>query len=376
MKMKKILIVNNENISVRNHRMTFIKYLQQQNYEVVVAATVIDDNVESILKECRFIKLKKLNLHSTNPLKDVMFFIELIKLYRSENPALICHFTAKPNIYGSLAAYILKIPAISTVNGLGRVFDKENITSFVVSKLYKYSISFCNLVFFQNHDDQELFVKKRIIPKELSEVVYGSGVDTEKISPLNYIPSKKNDNFVFIFASRLIWSKGVKEFILAAEKVKQKYPNSEFRIYGYIAEHEKNAVTKDYLNTYQDQGVIKFFGSTNKLLDEMAKSDVVVLPSYYREGIPKVLIEALSLGKPIITTNSVGCRETVEYGKNGFTVPVKDFEALANSMVKIISLSSIDLKEMGIYSRKMAVDRYDQKKIFSRYIEVIKNIIS
>jgi glycosyltransferase involved in cell wall biosynthesis len=158
--------------------------------------------------------------------------------------------------------------------------------------------------------------------------------------------------------------------------VKQKYPNSEFRIYGYIAEHEKNAVTKDYLNTYQDQGVIKFFGSTNKLLDEMAKSDVVVLPSYYREGIPKVLIEALSLGKPIITTNSVGCRETVEYGKNGFTVPVKDFDALAYSMVKIISLSSIDLKEMGIYSRKMAVDRYDHKIIFSRYIEVIKNIIS
>jgi glycosyltransferase involved in cell wall biosynthesis len=375
MKMKKILIINNENISVRNHRMTFIKYLQQQNYEVVVASAVIDDDIETISMECRFITLKKLNLHSTNPLKDVMFFIELIRLYRFEKPNLICHFTAKPNIYGSMAAYILNIPAISTVNGLGRVFDKENITSFIVSKLYKYSISFCNLVFFQNHDDRDLFIKKRIIPEELGEVVHGSGVDTEKISPLNYIPTKKNDSFVFIFASRLIWSKGVKEFILAAEKVKQKYPNSEFRIYGYIAEHEKNAVTKDYLNTYQAQGVIKFFGSTNKLLEEMALSDVVVLPSYYREGIPKVLIEALALGKPIITTNSVGCRETVEYGKNGFTVPIKDFEELAKSMVKIMSLPNADYKEMCKYSRNMALEGFDKKKIFLRYLEVIESTI-
>ena len=375
MKMKKILIVNNENISVRNHRMTFIKYLQKQNYEVVVASAVIDDDIESILKECRFIKLKKLNLHSMNPWNDVMFFLELIKLYRYESPALICHFTAKPNIYGSLAAHILKIPAISTVNGLGRVFDKENFTNFVVSKLYKYSISFSNRVFFQNHDDQELFIKKRIISKELSEVVYGSGVDTEKISHLNYIPVKENDNFIFLFASRLIWSKGVKEFILAAEEVKQKYPNSEFRIYGYIAEHEKNAVTEDYLNTYQTQGIIKFFGSTDKLLDEMSKSDVVVLPSYYREGIPKVLIEALSLGKPIITTDSVGCRETVEYGKNGFTVPIKDFDALAKSMVKVISLPNVDYIEMGRFSRNLALEKFDQKKIFLRYLEVIKSII-
>jgi glycosyltransferase involved in cell wall biosynthesis len=370
--MKKILLINNENISVRNHRIPFMKFLIERGYEVVVASAFIDDENNKINDLCRFIELKRLNIHSQNPIIDLLFLFELLSLYRNEKPDFIFHFTAKPNIYGSIVAFLLSIPSVATVNGLGRIFEGEGFKNKLVSYLYKISISKSKKIFFQNYDDFGLFLEKKIITREKASVVFGSGIDTSTVFPITS-ENRTNNVIKFLFASRLIWAKGVKELIEATELIKNRYTNIniEVNIFGYLAVHDKSAVPLEYLLEFDKLGVIKYHGPSESLINEIKKNDVVILPSYYREGIPKILIEALALGKPIITTNNVGCREVVEEGKNGFLVDIKDSLALANAMIKMRELSNEKFKEFGDYSRNKAIKDFDQKKIFSEYLEIL-----
>lgn len=368
----KILIVNNENISVRNHRMGLIKTLINGGYVVNVASSVIDDDTKSISEVCDFHQLKELKIHSKNPIHDIKFFFELKKLYGKVKPDIILHFTAKPNIFGSLAANKLGIRSIATINGLGRVFESENLLTLIVEKLYKVALSKTQRVFFQNNDDKNLFVQKNLISNEKCEVLYGSGIDTDKIKSTNskaWNAKKKT----FIMGTRLIWSKGVEEYVRAAEIVKKSFPEVEFKVFGYLGKHDKEAVSLEYLNDNQSKGFISYFGPSNKMLVEIDESDIVVLPSYYREGIPKVLIEALALGKPIITTNSVGCKETVDSEKNGYLVKAKDSVDLASAMTQMLNKNELQFKEMGILSREKAVNFFDLKEIVKKYqIEIDK----
>ena len=272
--------------------------------------------------------------------------------------AIIALLFALPFSIASKIARVQKIYSIITGLGygfLGRGF-KGNLVQVVVKALYRLGLKYNNKVFFQNPDDLELFVRLKIVKKrDRAVLINGSGVDTNyfSIKPLTYPVS-------FLMISRLIGDKGVREYVEAAGIVKKKYPDVIFRLAGWI-DVNPSAVSKDELDLWIESGVIDFLGRLDDVRPAIEKATVYVLPSY-REGTPRTVLEAMSMGRPIITTDAPGCRETVIDGVNGLLVNIKDVDGLVSAMEKLIcDPSMVDI--MGMSSHKIALDKYDVDKV-------------
>ncbi len=370
---KNILIVHNDSWSAFTHRIDLAKYLIQMGFHVKIAAANVKHYNSSIEKICPFIDLKYLKPKGKNVFTDMVLLSSFYKLYQKHSPDFILHFTAKPNIFGGLAAGLLGIPCIATVNGLGRVFSKKGFFTYIVKNLYKAGFKRTTKVFFQNKDDQQLFVSNKILPLQKSLVINGSGIDLDKFKSSGY--EANPDKTIFLLGARIIAEKGIYEYAAAAKIIQSKYPNVIFRLAGQYASSDPLSVNKKDLDEWIKEGVIDYIGMKDDMLSEIDKSHVVVLPSYYREGIPKILIEAASMSKPIITTNNVGCREAVIDGYNGFMIDTKSANSLVGAIEKFMGLNTSQRKIMSSNSRKMAEDKFDSNKIYQTYFEVIDNCI-
>ena len=370
-----VLIINNDAWTTMKHRLGIIRALQEEGFYVKAAAAKYEDKHKAIEEICPFIEMKKINILSLNPLDDLSFMMEVRKLYKKEKPDVVLLYTIKPNIYGNMAAFSQKVKTISTVNGLGRTFSKKGILNFIVKTLFKVSFSRANKVIFQNHDDKQLFLDGNLVAQNSVCVVPGSGVDTNKFAPVNI--SKQDKKFKFLLASRLVNDKGIKEYAKAARNVRLEFPQAEFILLGpFTDKGGKDEISIELINQWQKEGIINYKGVSDDMPREIAESDVIVLPSYYREGVPRILLEALSMGKPIITTDNVGCRETVDDGRNGFIIPVRDVESLANASIKMITMPQEQLNKMGEESRAKAISEFDEQIVFSTYVKTIKELIN
>ena len=368
---KKIFLVSRCAWTLFNFRAGLMRKLIENGNKVVgggAAGDGFEPKIEALGVKFNGLPVDKKGI---NPRADVKLFWSLYRWYREQQPDIVHHFTIKPVIYGSIAARMAKIPKIvNTVTGLGYVFTDEKITWLrrLVVGLYRISLNCADFTFFQNQDDYDLFLSRGLVKKCGTALLPGSGVDCEHFSPLSGLNPLKESQPTFLMVSRLLKDKGVYEFVEAARLVKGHYPKARFQLLGRRDVRNPNVVPENDLKSWDNQGLVSWPGEVSDVRPIMAKSDVVVLPSY-REGTPRALLEAAAMAKPIITTDAVGCREVVDDEINGLLVPVKDAPALAGAMKRMINDPEMR-KRMGKAGRKKVEREFDEKIVIKKILEV------
>jgi len=310
----------------------------------------------------------------TGIFSDLRTFCSFYFFYRKQRPDVVIQFNSKPDIYGSMAASLLGIPSISNITGLGGVFNsKGGIVQKIVLLLYKIAFSGQKVfVFFQNRDDRALFLERKILSESKTGLLPGSGVDVDRfkpiISPASDSKTSVNKSARFLFAGRLVIAKGIREFISAAKIIKLKYPECSFDVIGEL-NTAKGFISKNELEEAIQCGAIQYHGNTHDVISFITQADCVVLPSYYREGVPRTLLEAAAMAKPLIAADSIGTREPVRPNENGFLCQPGDANDLARKMEDYICLSQVEKNDMGIKSRIVAEKEYSDTIISNKYIE-------
>jgi glycosyltransferase involved in cell wall biosynthesis len=280
---------------------------------------------------------------------------------RRVKPTFVLGYTVKPVIYGSLAGWLASVPRrFALITGLGYAFQGEGQRGRLqklVQALYSMAIARVEKVFFQNPDDEALFRQRKILQASTrSFVVNGSGVDLNEfaVAPLPPGPPR------FLLIARLLGDKGVREYAHAARLVRARYPEAKFGIAGWIDENP-DAISKSELDAWVAEGTLQYFGRMSDVRPALENSSVYVLPSY-REGTPRTVLEAMAMGRAIITTDAPGCRETVINGDNGFLVPVKSVDELAQAMISFVQRPAL-MQTMGLRGRQLAEEKYDVHKV-------------
>ena len=317
----------------------------------------------------RFVPLP-VNRRALNPFADLKLFWSLYRWYREERPDVVHHFTIKPVIYGSLAAYLARVPRIvNTVTGLGYVFTSETIGILrrLVEILYRVALASAHYTFFQNPDDRTLFVQRRLVDGDKAGLLPGSGVDTGHFAPQGDSASTSDDHAVFLMIARLLKDKGVYEFVEAARIVKAKYPECEFQLLGGRDDRNPSVISAEEIDSWQRAKTVVWLGEVTDVRSSIAGADVVVLPSFYREGTPRSLLEAASMGKPLIATDAVGCREAVDHDLTGLLIPVRDASALAAAMEKLVT-SPEARSRMGAAGRNKMVTQFEEKQVIAKVL--------
>jgi glycosyltransferase involved in cell wall biosynthesis len=295
---------------------------------------------------------------------------QFVKAYKKYRPDIVQHFTVKPVIYGTIAAHLCGVKHIfNMVPGMGYVFTgksfKKSWVQTIVRLLYRSTMKYSSHVFFQNNDDRNYFLQYHIVDERMTSVVSGTGVDIEKFKP---IKKKHKKGITFIMAARMLWDKGIGEYVKAARFIKSKYRNTHFWLLGPVDLQNPKGIKPEQLQHWNEEGIIEYLGMTDNIRSYMQKADVIVLPSYYREGIPLSLLEGAAMGMPIITTDSTGCREVVEDGKNGFLVPIRDVAKLSSAMERFTKKPML-VSRMGKESRKLAVKKFDSRRIVKEILK-------
>ncbi len=319
---------------------------------------------------CRYIDLPMDN-RGTSPLRDLHLLLRLWRLLRRERPAAYLGYTIKPNIYGALAARMLGIPTLCNVTGLGAAFITESWLTRVVKHLY--SVAFHrSAVVFENETDRKFFIEERLVREEQTFVMPTTGVNLTDFSPL---PARPVDGELrFLLVARMLWDKGVGEFIEAARRLRSIRPHARFQLLGFLDVLNPAAIDRSVVEEWVSEGIVEYLGVTEDVRPFLAEADCVVLPSY-REGLSRSLIEAAAMGRPLIATDVPGCREVVDPGENGFTVAARDSSSLMEAMTAFCDLSDVRRAEMGATSRHKAVSEFDEAIVVGRYRQKIAAII-
>ena len=371
-KYKTIALVANSTWNIHNFRLNLLDKFISEGHNVLVIAPV-DQYIEYKEKypKVKHIALKSLDRDSTNPIKDLILIEELTRKYKRLKPDLVIHFTNKPNIFGAIAARRANIDSIAIVTGLGYAFIRNGFIRQITSALYKYTSKYHKKFIFENIEDRELFENENIITKDQGISVKGCGVNTTYFHP--YENEEVKEDTIFTFVGRLLYDKGVKEFVDAAKILKLEYPKTQFWLVGELDPDNPATVEKDELIEWVDSDIVYYHGFQRDVRPFISKSDCVVLPSY-REAIPRTITEAMAMAKPVITTNTAGCREAVDVGVNGYLVKLKDAKDLAKSMEKIILLSTEERKSMGQSGRDIVMRQFDDRLIAQDIYDIISEL--
>lgn len=364
----KVLVVGVVAKSLLNFRGELINAIKAQNKSVLtVSAPLSDDESQKFkakgLDHCAV----NFQRNGLNPWVDLKTCWALYRLYKKEQPEKVLAYTIKPVIWGGIAARFAKVPFYALVTGLGFAFQgvsfKRRLLTRLVSLLYKVALSHATKIIFQNEDNRQLFVDRGIVPFSTTEVVNGSGVDISRFG-LSALPDM-DKGVQFLCVARLLGEKGLREYSQAASVVKSKYPNAQFVLVGPEDTSPDGILVSEVVSW---KG-IDYAGVTNDVRPFIEKVHVYVLPSYH-EGLSRSTIEAMAMGRPVITTDAVGCKETVAEGVNGFKVPVAGVPALAEKMIWFIE-NPDQIETMGLASRKMAEKKFDVHKVNARMLEIM-----
>jgi glycosyltransferase involved in cell wall biosynthesis len=364
----KILVIVQNTKDLLNFRAQLLMDFVKAGNQVTACAPENDpDLVEKISKMgITFIQIP-LERAGMNLIKDLFAIIYLVKTVSQINPDIVFNISMKPGIYGTLASRWARVPKVySLMTGLGFAFLTTNLRGYLINKLVCFMGRFAfpknNKIFFQNPDDLSQFVKLKLVRKAQAVLVNGSGVDLKHYSPAPIVEKGP----VFLLISRLIKDKGVIEYVEAARILKNRHNEVTFCLLGPF-DSNPTALSRSQIESWHREGVIDYCGETKDVRPFISASSIYVLPSY-REGIPRSVLEAMSMGRPIITTDAPGCRETVIMSKNGFLVPVKNVHALAEAMERFIVNPNL-IKEMGQCSRELAVEKFDVNEVNNKIMK-------
>ncbi len=371
---KKLLIVVSGAKFFLSHRLTLAKAAQEAGYEVHVATppSELNDTITAngLIHHC--ISMDRGGL---NPYRDVISIFSLYNLYKRIKPDIVHHVTIKPILYGGMAARLARVPAVvNAISGLGYLFigDKNKIKILRSLVLLAYKISFAHpnmCAIFQNEDDRSFFINKKMLNDDQTILIRGSGVDMKLYQPTE--ESNESEPIV-ILPSRVLWDKGVAEFVEAARMLKQQNVSARFVLAGYFDYANPAVVPETQLKAWVNEGIIEWWGERDDMPIVLGQSNIVCLPSY-REGLPRVLVEAAASARVIVTTDSPGCRDVVRDGENGFLVPIKNGKALANALLKLIG--NLDLrKSMGEKGRKFVEHDFSLDTVLKQTLEMYQGL--
>jgi glycosyltransferase involved in cell wall biosynthesis len=364
----KILLIANTDWYLYNFRLALAETLRARGDQVVLVSP--EGSYVKKLKDLGFrwvgFPLKR---RSLNPLSEIRTLFRLFRLYQREAPDLVHQFTIKCVIYGSFICHLLGIRrVVNSITGLGYVFTEGKGARPWLRRLinvFYRLILFRTWVIFQNTTDEELFLKNRLVDSDRVALILGSGVDTVLFSPRPELDGPP----LAILPARLLWAKGVGEFVQAARQLKTEGVIARFALVGDGDDGNPASVHADQLQAWVQEGVIEWWGWRENMTDVYAQASIVCLPSYYREGLPKTLIEAAACGRPIVTSNMPGCREVVRHGENGLLVPVRDSSALASALKQLILNSELRCA-MGVRGREIAEKEFLMSSIISQTFKV------
>lgn len=363
----KVLIIAGYTPSLINFRGDLITEMVKSGHEVIAMGPEVGYEDELNRLGAKFIQLP-LKRASSNPFEDILLINRIRRILKREQPDIVLGYTIKPVIYGSIAAKIAGIKNIfSMVTGLGYVFLATGLKGTIIRKisktLYKVAFRCCDKVFFQNPDDMNEFINNKLIQQQQCVLVHGSGVNLKKFRPTP-LPKKP----VFLMICRILKDKGVREYLEAAKRVKQDYPEACFQLLGPFDKNPNSLNYKD-IEPYILDGSIEYLGETKDVRSFIGKCSIYVLPSY-REGTPRTVLEAMAMSRPIITTDAPGCRETVIDGKNGFLIPVRDVKTLSEKMSWFIE-NQDKVDTMAKNSLDMCQTKYDVDKVNNLILKVL-----
>lgn len=367
----RIVLVANTAWNIWNFRRSLIETLVREGAEVVCLAP--PDGYEKRLETMEgasFLPLRRLSRKSLSPFDNLRTFAELVRLFMRIKPDIAVLYTIKPNIFGAFASKLSGTPAIATVEGLGYAATAPPFFRRFIFLLFRFAFRFVSKVVFLNHGDRAEFLYHHVVSPDKSLVIKGAGVNTTYFSPLeNAAPEP-----VFLFIGRLLTDKGIREFVQAASLVQQVFPEARFQLLGSPDAGNPASIETEELLHWIDNQCIEYLGQVEDVRPHIARSGVVVLPSY-GEGMPRALLEGMAMGKPVITTDSAGCRETVEEGKNGFVVPPENAEALAGAILRFLRLPVAQQLAMGHCSRQKAIMEFGDSAVLPQYAQLIRETL-
>jgi glycosyltransferase involved in cell wall biosynthesis len=373
---KKILLVSRCAWTLYNFRAGLMRLLKSQGVTVIgggAAGDGFEPKIEALGVPFIPLPVDKKGMH---PCADLSLLRALYHWYCHAKPDIVHHFTIKPVIYGSIAARLAGVPRIvNTVTGLGYVFMAHRPwLRHLAEWQYRVALACAHVTFFQNRDDLELFHMRRLVKPQKTVLVPGSGVDCSLFTPTcaDTLTSPAKP-LTFLMVARLLRDKGLYEFVQAASMVQRDFPYVQFQLLGGRDERNPTVVSQAELDQWQTAGLVTWLGEVADVRPVIAQADVVVLPSY-REGTPRALLEAAAMGKPLITTDTVGCREVVEEGVNGLLVPVKDATALAQAMVRMLNDSAMR-ERMGQAGCEKMEREFDEQIVLDKILKTYEGLL-
>lgn len=371
---RRILYVVNDAAFFLSHRSALAEAARAQGYEVHVATP--EDEAAAKIRRLGFgFDAVDISRRGVTPLREASTLVALLRLYRRLRPDLVHHITIKPVVYGGIAARIARVPAVaSAITGLGWVFNargfKRRILRFLVTNTYRVALAHGNsTVIFQNPDDRRLMVDAHLVPANRTTLIKGSGVDMRRFVPTPQPPGIP----LVVLASRMLWDKGIGEFVEAARSLRREGVSARFALVGDTDPGNPAAVTKVQLDAWKTQGDVEWWGRREDMPDVFAQSHLVCLPSY-GEGVPKVLIEAAACARPIVATDSPGCREIVRHEESGLLVPIRDAPALASAMRRLIESAELRSK-MGASGRELATQGFSVDEVIAQTLDVYEALL-
>jgi glycosyltransferase involved in cell wall biosynthesis len=364
-----IVLSANSDWNIANFRVGLIRGLRKAGYEPVVVAPqdpAADSRIKALDVERITVAVDRSGL---NPLADLALLRRYRSILRRLRPAAYLGYTIKPNIYGSLAAASLGIPALPNVSGLGTAFIRGGPLQLLVTALYRIGFWKAPVVFFQNDEDRRLFIERRIVRENQARVLPGSGVDLQHFAP---VPQTDGPP-VFLLIARLLRDKGVVEFVEAARSLRFDFPAAQFQLLGPIDKENRTAIGGAELAAWIGDGAVEHLGTTDDVRPFIAAATAVVLPSY-REGLPRSLLEAAAVSRPLIATDVPGCRAVVENRVNGLLCKVRSAESLADAMREMAEMPAEQRRAMGEAGRRKVQAQYSEEFVVQVYLDVLARL--
>jgi glycosyltransferase involved in cell wall biosynthesis len=366
----KVMLTVNAAWNVWNFRRPLVEALAGDGHVVTVLAPPDDAVPELERLGCR-VRPLEMSVKGLNPLEDLRLQRRLGRIFREERPDAVLSYTIKNNIFGARAAKPAGVPFLPNVTGLGTAFLSGRLLQTLTEQLYRRSFADLPVVFFQNGDDRDLFLERRLVRSGQARLLPGSGIDLRHFAPAP-MPAP-GEPPVFLMIARLLRDKGVVEFVEAARRVRARHPRARFQLLGAVASENRSAIDHTTLEGWVAEGVVEYLGTTADVRPAIAASTCVALPSY-REGAPRTLIEAAAMARPLIATDVPGCRAVVDRDQSGFLCEVRSAESLAAAMERFLALPQGAQQAMGAAGRAKMEREYDQALVVDAYRAALEDV--
>jgi len=364
--MPRILLVANSSWNLQNFRIGLIRELLREGHEIIT----VSPDADGVTVDEGSVRHRtwRMDRSSRNPTKELADLFGLGAIIRQESPDVVLGFTVKPNLYASTICRLFKVPVVPNVTGLGTAFLGSPALRRAVSLMYRFAFRDAPTVFFQNKDDEELFVRERLVRAGQSRVLPGSGVDLAFFSP-----SELPEDARFLMIARLLADKGIREYVSAARKLRTILPSATFSLLGELDTQNASAIQKQELDAWVGEGTIDYLGSTADVRPFIEQSTAIILPSY-REGLPRTLLEGAAMGRPLIGTDVPGCREVVRDGITGILCEARNVDSLAAAMERLARPGHNERVRMGAQARAMVEREFGEELVTKAYLEVINGL--